>query len=91
MTERLTSDEIRDLPVSDPPTLADSLSKLARHMAILNDETGELRDEMIETRTDVGWLKKFLWVLLAGVVSVLGGVGLLLLKEFLDLLKGGTP
>ena len=57
----------------------------ARHIAVMNDEMGDLRDHQEEMRvdvsvvkTDVAWLKKSYWVivttslgaLVAGIISI---------------------
>lgn len=49
----------------------DRLSRIEHHLATLNDEMGEARDAIVELQTDMGWLKKILW-LAAG--SSIGGL-----------------
>ena len=43
----------------------------AEHIAILNDETGEIEIQMAALAADMEWVKKFLWVVVA---AALGGM-----------------
>jgi len=41
----------------------------AKHIAILNDETGQLAADIREIRTDVSWLMRFFWLIAATFIT----------------------
>ena len=55
------------------------IEKMAAHMAVLNDEMGEVQVDMAIVKTDVSWLKKVAWWQLGLLGTLLlGAVGYIL-------------
>lgn len=59
----------------------------AKHIAIINDEMGDMRDkqeeiriDMAKIKTDLTWLKKFFWIVAGSSVGALLANVLQLLK-----------
>ena len=41
-----------------------------RHIEIINDELGDVKSDMASMKRDMDWIKKFQWLILAGVIAL---------------------
>jgi len=51
------------------------LSEIEKHISVINDELGDIRIKMGCIKTDVSWLKKFIWIIAsASIGGLIAGI-----------------
>jgi len=48
------------------------MKSIAKHVNVLNNETGELRNDIRKLKTDIGWIKRIVYYL-AAIISIAVG------------------
>ena len=48
-----------------------SRKEVDRHIAVINDELGHVKEDVATLKADVQWLKKFQWLILTSSIGAL--------------------
>ena len=62
----------------------DRIEWLEKHYSKFNEEMGELRDHVASIKTDVNWIKKFLWWVVGIMISGFAGLFGLLIQHIMS-------
>ena len=55
------------------------LNKVEQHIETTNHEMGEMRDTMVEIKTDMKWFKKMIWWVIGVMVAGFSGLASLII------------
>jgi hypothetical protein len=60
------------------------LDKVEQHIEITNKEIGQLRDTIIEVKTDVKWIRKIIWWIIPTMIAGFTGIFGLLIQHIMS-------